>query len=99
MAALPDLRRDLESAGLTCSRLEVDRDDRRLLVARQQQSPAQQPGQQQPGSQQPAASRGSGAAGRTAAAPWSPAPATADSRRPLDPLRTDPRHAGVDVRV
>jgi flagellar hook-length control protein FliK len=26
MAALPDLRRDLESAGLQCSRLDVDRD-------------------------------------------------------------------------
>jgi flagellar hook-length control protein FliK len=26
MAALPDLRRDLESAGLSCSRLDVDRD-------------------------------------------------------------------------
>jgi hypothetical protein len=26
MAALPELRRDLESAGLTCSRLDVDRD-------------------------------------------------------------------------
>jgi flagellar hook-length control protein FliK len=40
---LPDLRRDLESAGLTCSRLEVDRDTGGSWLARHsaQQGPQQ----------------------------------------------------------
>jgi hypothetical protein len=38
MAALPDLRRDLESAGFSCSRLDVDRDTGGSWTAHQQSS-------------------------------------------------------------
>jgi flagellar hook-length control protein FliK len=55
---LPDLRRDLESAGLTCSRLEVDRDTGGSWLARHSaqqgqqgmhQGPSDRGGQQTPG--------------------------------------------------
>jgi flagellar hook-length control protein FliK len=47
MQALPDLRRDLESAGLTCSRLDVDRDTGGSWTAQHQNQQSQaQAGQQ-----------------------------------------------------
>jgi flagellar hook-length control protein FliK len=51
LQALPDLRRDLQSAGLTCSRLDVDRDTGGSWTA-QQQSSQQQAAQQQAGGDQ-----------------------------------------------
>jgi flagellar hook-length control protein FliK len=50
LQALPDLRRDLQSAGLTCSRLDVDRDTGGSWT--QQQSAQQQSSQQQAAQQQ-----------------------------------------------
>jgi len=50
LQALPDLRRDLQSAGLTCSRLDVDRDTGGSWT--QQQSAQQQSAQQQSAQQQ-----------------------------------------------
>jgi flagellar hook-length control protein FliK len=40
--SLPDLRRDLETAGLTCTRLEVDRDTGGSRLSQQAQQQAQQ---------------------------------------------------------
>jgi flagellar hook-length control protein FliK len=50
LQALPDLRRDLQSAGLTCSRLDVDRDTGGSGT--QQQSAQQHSAQQQAAQQQ-----------------------------------------------
>ena len=51
---LPDLRRDLESAGLTCSRLEVDRDTGGSWLARHSAQQGQQQGSGDRGGQQTA---------------------------------------------
>jgi flagellar hook-length control protein FliK len=49
---LPDLRRDLESAGLTCSRLEVDRDTGGSWLARHSAQQGLHQGQPDRGGQQ-----------------------------------------------
>jgi flagellar hook-length control protein FliK len=94
--ALPDLRRDLEAAGLSCSSLEVDRDSGGSWLARhsaQQQAAAQQQGfgdraGQQGGQQNP---------GDTRSRPWQ---ATADSSgNRTAPTSQRSTSSGVDVRV
>jgi flagellar hook-length control protein FliK len=46
--AVPDLRRDLEAAGITCSRLDVDRGGRDGAWSSSQQQ-AGRPGEREPG--------------------------------------------------
>jgi flagellar hook-length control protein FliK len=85
LAALPDLRRDLESAGLTCARLDVDADTGGSWTAQNGGA-----GQQQPGDGQDRTPRGDG---RPSA--WV---RTADPRegRPV-PTATGTPSSGVDV--
>jgi flagellar hook-length control protein FliK len=89
--ALPDLRRDLEAAGLSPSRLEVDRDSGGAWLGRhnaQQQSAAQQQGFGDRGQQD----RGEGRS-----RPWG---GSADNGRsgPIPPPNRS-TSSGVDVRV
>jgi flagellar hook-length control protein FliK len=87
MEALPDLRRDLQSAGLTCSNLDVDRDTGGSWANPQQgthQQWAEQGRRQQEWSD-----------GRFR--PWSPAADSGDSRP--KPASTRSTSRGVDVRV
>jgi flagellar hook-length control protein FliK len=90
--ALPDLRRDLEAAGLSCSNLDVDRDTGGSWSSRQQ-SAQQQAAQQQwadQGRRQPETSD-------ARVRPWSRTADSGDSRQIPAPTRsTSP---GVDVRV
>ena len=90
--ALPDLRRDLEAAGLSCSRLEVDRDTGGSWLDRhnaQQQAMAQQQGFGDRGGQQTAA--------RTGHDPGVALPIPEADRPPPTPNRST--SSGVDVRV
>jgi flagellar hook-length control protein FliK len=64
LQALPDLRRDLEAAGLSCSRLDVDRDTGGAWTASQQS--AQREAQQQAGG----GARGQADRGEPAPRPW-----------------------------
>jgi flagellar hook-length control protein FliK len=88
--ALPDLRRDLQTAGLTCSRLEVDRDASGSWLA--QQSAQHQSAQQQGSGQRPGSQDGGDARSR----PWVRAADTGDGR-PVPSTRST--SSGVDVRV
>jgi flagellar hook-length control protein FliK len=88
--ALPDLRRDLEAAGLTCSRLQVDRDPAGSAQSQAQQ--AWQQAQQQAGGQ----SRGHGQADDRAR-PWLRG-TDPDGSRPA-PVATHPASTALDVRV
>jgi len=91
--ALPDLRRDLESAGLSCAKLDVDRDTGGSWSSRQQ-SAQQQAAQQQWADQsrrQPEWSEGR-------VRPWSRTADSGDSRQiPAPTTRSTSR--GVDFRV
>ncbi|MCW2531671.1 MAG: Flagellar hook-length control protein, partial [Blastococcus sp.] len=90
--ALPDLRRDLEAAGLSCSSLEVDRDSGGAWLDRhsaQQQAAAQQQGFGDRGSQQDRAE------GRSR--PWVGSADTRSSGPTPPPNRST--SSGVDVRV
>jgi flagellar hook-length control protein FliK len=92
LQALPDLRRDLQSAGLTCSRLDVDQDTGGSWTA-QQQSSQQQTGQQQAAQQQTGGSlRGQGA-GEPTPRPWTRSVDVAE-RRAAVPSSASP---GFDV--
>ena len=89
---LPDLRRDLEAAGLSPARLEVDRDTGGSWLGRHaQQQVAEQGFGQQPGR------RGGQDAGDSRSRPWGVPADTAVSGP------TPPRHrsasSGVDLRV
>jgi flagellar hook-length control protein FliK len=64
LQALPDLRRDLEAAGLSCSRLDVDRDTGGSWTA--QHHSAQREAQQQAGGDP----RGQTGRGEPAPRPW-----------------------------
>jgi flagellar hook-length control protein FliK len=97
MAALPDLRRDLEAAGLSCSNLDVDRDTGGSWSSQHQsdqhQSARQQAAQQQwadQGRRQPEWSDGR-------VRPWSRTADSGDSRQIPAPTRSTSR--GVDFRV
>jgi flagellar hook-length control protein FliK len=85
LEALPDLRRDLQSAGLTLSRLDVSRDTGGSFTT-QQQTTGQQWGQ---GSQQ----RGEGRP-----TPWQRTP-DAGQGRPVAIPTSSSTSTGVDVRV
>ncbi|TFV63419.1 flagellar hook-length control protein FliK, partial [Blastococcus sp. CT_GayMR20] len=86
---LPDLRRDLESVGLTCSRLEVDRDTGGSWLARHS---AQQ------GAQQGFGERGGHQApGENRSRPWGAPADTAVSGPTPTPNRST--SSGVDYRV
>jgi flagellar hook-length control protein FliK len=90
--ALPDLRRDLEAAGLSCSSLEVDRDSGGAWLDRhsaQQQAAAQQQGFGDRGSQQDRAE------GRSR--PWVGSADTGSTGPTPAPNRST--SSGVDVRV
>jgi flagellar hook-length control protein FliK len=92
MAALPDLRRDLEAAGLSCSNLDVDRDTGGSWST-QHQSGQQQAAQQQwadQGRRQPDWSDGR-------VRSWSRTADSGDSRQ--IPASTRSTSRGVDVRV
>jgi flagellar hook-length control protein FliK len=81
--ALPDLRRDLEAAGLTPSRLEVDRDTGGAFTA-PQQNPGERRGQQDWTS--------------GPVRPWSRAADTEESRPVPRPVHRSPER-GLDLRV
>jgi flagellar hook-length control protein FliK len=87
---LPDLRRDLESAGLNCSRLEVDRDTGGSWLARHGAQPqADQPGFGPRGGQQDR--------GDNRSRPWgAPADTAVSGPTPMSQRSTS---SGVDVRV
>ncbi|MBW8766657.1 MAG: flagellar hook-length control protein FliK [Geodermatophilales bacterium] len=87
--ALPDLRRDLQTAGLICSRLEIDRDTSGSWLSQQS---AQQSAQQQ-GSGERA---GSQDRGDTRSRPWARAADTGDGR-PVPTTRST--SSGVDLLV
>jgi flagellar hook-length control protein FliK len=92
MDALPDLRRDLEAAGLSCSNLGVDRDTGGSWSA-QHQSAQQQAAHQQwadQGRRQQELSDGR-------VRPWSRTADSGDSRQVSASTRSTSR--GVDVRV
>jgi flagellar hook-length control protein FliK len=78
LQALPDLRRDLEAAGVSCSRLDVDRDTGGSWTASQQS--AQQEAQQQAGGEP----RGQAGRGEPAPRPW-PRATDPAQRRPAVP--------------
>ncbi|HLM06499.1 MAG TPA: hypothetical protein VK402_15070, partial [Blastococcus sp.] len=85
----PDLRRDLENAGLTCSRLEVDRDTGGSWLARHSaQHGAQQGFGDRGGSQSP---------GENRSRPWG-APADTAVSGPT-PTANRSTSSGVDYRV
>jgi flagellar hook-length control protein FliK len=84
--ALPDLRRDLETAGLSCSRLEVDREAGGSWLERhaaQQQTPGDRGGQQTPGDSR--------------SRPWQRTADSSDDR--TAPTSQRSTSSGVDVRV
>jgi flagellar hook-length control protein FliK len=86
LEALPDLRRDLQSAGLTLSRLDVSRDTSGSFTT-QQQTTGQQWGQ---GSQQ---------RGEAQPAPWLRTAADPGEGRPVRTAASSSTSPGVDVRV
>jgi flagellar hook-length control protein FliK len=92
MDALPDLRRDLEAAGLACSNLDVDRDTGGSWSSRQQ-SAQQQAAQQQWADQGRRQQEWSDGGVR----PWSRTADSGDSRQ--IPASTRSTSRGVDVRV
>jgi flagellar hook-length control protein FliK len=97
MGALPDLRRELEAAGLTCSNLGVDRDTGGSWSA-QHQSAQQQEAQQQAAHQQWAEQGRRQQAGSDGQVrPWSRTADSGDSRQV--PASTRSTSRGVDVRV
>ncbi|MGY1805457.1 flagellar hook-length control protein FliK [Blastococcus sp. SYSU D00922] len=85
---LPDLRRDLESAGLTPSRLEVDRDTGGSWLARH--------AAQQQADQQGFAQRGQQDQGGDRSRPWG-APADTPVSGPIPPRNRATSASGVDV--
>jgi flagellar hook-length control protein FliK len=88
--ALPDLRRDLEAAGLSCSSLEVDRDSGGSWLDRhsaQQQAAAQQQTFGDRGGQQ--------APGDTRSRPWQRTADSSDDR--TAPTSNRSTSSGVDV--
>jgi flagellar hook-length control protein FliK len=85
MAALPDLRRDLESAGLTCNRLDVDRDTGGSWTAQQQGSPSDGGGRPGQGENRPR--------------PWVRPADLGEGRPVLTPTSAMSSAAGLDVRV
>jgi flagellar hook-length control protein FliK len=89
--ALPDLRRDLEGAGLTTSRMSVDRETGGSWLARhhaeQQSGQGQQGSGQRPGQQEPGDGR---------SRPWL-RPADSESSRSVPSPRST--SSGVDIRV
>jgi flagellar hook-length control protein FliK len=90
LQALPELRRDLQAAGLTCSRLDVDRDTGGSWT--QQQSAQQQSAQQQAGGDP----GGQGARGEPAATrPWVRSAEPIDRRTAVAVSSTT--SSGVDV--
>jgi flagellar hook-length control protein FliK len=86
LEALPDLRRDLQSAGLTLSRLDVSRDTSGSFTT-QQQAPGQHWGQ---GSQQ---------RGDARPAPWLRSTPDPGEGRPARTATSSSASPGVDVRV
>jgi flagellar hook-length control protein FliK len=87
LEALPDLRRDLQSAGLTLSKLDVSRDTSGSFTA-QQQAPGQQWGQ---GSQQ---------RGEARPASWlRSTPDPGEGRQARTATTSSSASPGVDVRV
>jgi flagellar hook-length control protein FliK len=99
MAALPDLRRDLQSAGLSCSRLDVDRDTGGSWTSQQNSQQASQQAQQQAAQQQAAQQQAGDRAGGTGrgARPWV-RPTDLGAGRPA-PASDVSASSGVDVRV
>jgi flagellar hook-length control protein FliK len=91
---LPDLRRDLESAGLSPSRLEVDRDTGGSWLARHA---AQQQAEQQAAGQRGGQPDRGDSPGGDRSRPWS-APADTAVSGPTPP-RNRSTSLGVDVRV
>jgi flagellar hook-length control protein FliK len=89
--SLPDLRRDLETAGLTCARLEVDRDTGGSRLSQQAQQQAQQQGQQGFGDRSGQPDRGD------RSRPWLRA-ADITGSGPTPPSQRS-TSSGVDVRV
>jgi flagellar hook-length control protein FliK len=96
MGALPDLRRDLEAAGLTCSNVGVDVDTGGSWSA-QGGSAGQQAAQQQAAQQWTGQGRGQHDWGDGRFRPWSRPADTGDNRPLRDSTRSTLR--GVDVRV
>jgi flagellar hook-length control protein FliK len=102
MDALPDLRRDLETAGLSCSKLDVDRDTGGSWSA-QHQSAQHQSAQHQSAQQQAAHQQWADQGRRQQEwsdgrfRPWSRTADSGDSRQVPAPTRSTSR--GVDVRV
>ncbi len=86
--ALPDLRRDLEAAGLTCSRLDVDRGSRDGAWSSSQQN-AGRFGDQGPGGRGSQQDRPDGSA-----RPWHRSADTGEG-----PRATTRSASGLDVRV
>ena len=86
--AVPDLRRDLEAAGLTCSRLDVDRGSRDGASSSSQQN-AGRPGEHGPGGRGPQHDRSDGGA-----RPWHRSADTGEG-----PRATTRSASGLDVRV
>jgi flagellar hook-length control protein FliK len=90
---LPDLRRDLEAAGLSCSRLEVDRDTGGSWLTRHS---AEQQAQQQ-ARQQGSGDRGRQDRGENRSRPWgAPADTAVSGPTPMSQRTTS---SGVDWRV
>jgi flagellar hook-length control protein FliK len=87
--ALPDLRRDLETAGLSCSRLDVDRNTGGSWSA-PQSSP-------QWGQREGFGDRGQQQGRENPSRPWLRTADTGDSRPAPSPKRST--SSGVDVRV
>jgi len=96
MGALPDLRRDLEAAGLTCSNVGVDVDTGGSWSA-QGGSAGQHAAQQQSAQQWTGQGRGQHDWGDSRFRPWSRPADTGDNRPLRDSSRSTLR--GVDVRV
>nr|WP_275586276.1 flagellar hook-length control protein FliK [Geodermatophilus normandii] len=89
--ALPDLRRDLESSGLTCSKLQVDRDP--AGSGQSQAQPGWQQAQQQAGGQGRGTAHGSADDRR----PWLRG-TDPDGGRPAA-ATVHPASSGLDVRA
>jgi flagellar hook-length control protein FliK len=96
VAALPDLRRDLQSAGLTCSRLDVDRDTGGSWSSQQS---AQQQAAQQQAAQQQADGRRPGTPGRGEVRPQTWVRRTDPGESRPAPASDRSTSRGVDVRV
>jgi flagellar hook-length control protein FliK len=82
--ALPDLRRDLQAAGLTCSRVDVDRDTGGSWSAPQQHTPGERGGSSDRGEGRPRS--------------WQHRPGDAAEARPTS-THSRSTSPGVDVRV